>query len=103
MTLGQLINALKNINPDVRVEHGFGEPHSWRGSYFELSFEPVQDTTIGEMLAYAEYALDRTFRGYKGGEYVMHEHVDCHIDNYGECSGDLIGPTLVAYWRRGNE
>lgn len=99
MTLGELIQELKQMNPDAVVTHGFGEPRSYRGSYDELAFEPKERANIGDMLGYAEYALGRTFEGYKGGSYEMYEHTVCWISEYGSCSYDGISRQLVAYWK----
>jgi hypothetical protein len=88
MRLGQLIEALKEIDPAKTVLHGFGRPMSYRGDYSELAFEPVEDTTIGEMLAQAIRADGRTFTGYKGGAFEMDLFTPCHIARYGECPED---------------
>jgi hypothetical protein len=50
--------------------NGFGEGMSWRGSYDEAAFEPVERTTYGEMLKHAEALLNSVQTGYKGGEYT---------------------------------
>ena len=102
MKLGELIAQLKQYNPDTEVRLGFGSPHSYRGYYEALAFEPVKNTTIGEMLKHAESALGKTFEGYKGGTYLM-DHwtdvclaADVWLAAYG-CSGESIGPILLQY------
>ncbi len=96
MTLGELIKALEKQNPDLVVPHGFSEPHSYRGYYDELAFEPADNMTIGKMLKCAKYALGKTYTGYKGGDYTMHEWTDVWLAHYG-CCGESIGPTLLSY------
>lgn len=96
MTLGELIALLKTYDPNLRVPHGFAKPHSWRGDYAQLAFEPATDVTIGEMLACAKEALGSTYTGYKGGEYKMGEYSDVYLARYGEL-GQEIGPTLLYY------
>ena len=66
MTLRDLINWLKNQDPDLIVKDGFSTPHSDRGSYEELAFTPEQQARIGDMLEHAESALGNTFEGWKG-------------------------------------
>lgn len=97
MTLGMLIAWLEKQDADLIVQDGFGSPHSDRGSYEELAFEPLASARIGDMLAHAKSALGATFQGYKGGDYTMHEHTSVHIGNYGEC-GDAITPIHFKYW-----
>ena len=96
MNLGELIDQLKQYNPDTEVRLGFGHPHSYRGNHAELAFEPVENTTIGEMLEHAESAPGETFEGYKGGTYLMDHWTDVWLAAYG-CVGESIGPVLLRY------
>lgn len=96
MVLEELIETLEKYPPEQKVVKGFGYPMSYRGVYAELAFAPVNDTTVGEMLAHAKSALGQTFEGYKGGDFTMHEWTKCNIANYGEC-GEEIGPLLLWY------
>lgn len=97
MNLGQLIDALEDAPQDYVAPLGFGTPHSYRGYYEDVAFSPAQNVPVCEMLAWAKYALNRKFDGYKGGVFTMHPYVDCYIADYDTSSGDKIGPTLVAY------
>jgi hypothetical protein len=94
MTLGELITALEAADPEQTVRHGFTNPHSYRGSYYDLAFEPAWDVTVGDMLADARSALGATFEGYKGGDFVMGEHADCWLASWGNL-GETIGPLLL--------
>lgn len=86
MKLKDLIALLEKFPADKRVAHGFGNPHSWRGSYDELAFEPVDDTTVGEMLAEARSAIGQTYDGWKGGDYLMTLNTPVNIDYVGRWS-----------------
>lgn len=97
MTLKELIDALARCDPDLRVPVGFGRPCSYRGYYDELAFVIEYDTTVGAMLAHARSALGKTFTGYKGGSYVMHEYTDCWLVQHYSACGEGIGPVLLAY------
>ena len=99
MALGNLIKELEKLPQDAIVPYGFGEPMSYRGDYCQLCFEPAKDAVIGDMLKYAKSAMNKTFGGYKGGDYEMHEWSDCHIDAYSQCGGDRIGMVLINMWR----
>ena len=83
MTLNDYITRLEQADPTLTVPIGLGDPHSWRGDYAEMAFEPVRDTTVGEMLAAARSALGATYQGYKGGEYLMTGDTTIHVDSYG--------------------
>lgn len=97
MTLGELITALEAADPRLVLPHGFTHPHSYRGYYEQLAFEPAKNVTIGEMLADAQAALGGTFWGYKGGDYEMTADTDCWIANQGSANGEQIGPWLIGY------
>jgi hypothetical protein len=96
MHLKQLIETLEKHDPAKRVPLGFGRPHSYRGYYSDLAFEPVENTTVGGMLTAARSAMGATYTGYKGGEYQMDEWTTCWLANYGDC-GEGIGPVLLRY------
>lgn len=96
MTLKELIEELGKHNPGKVVPHGFDHPHSDRGNYSNLAFEPTENVTVGQMLKAAKSALGTTYIGWKGGEFTMEEHTDCYIGEEGYC-GEGIGPTLLKY------
>lgn len=97
VTLGELIRYLELLPPDQPVDVGFGRPHSYRGYYEDLAFEPVANTTIGNMLAAARSALGATFEGYKGGDYVMGERTDCWLAEYGDTGVPIVLHAPPAY------
>jgi hypothetical protein len=96
MTLEDLIKKLEQYPRDKHVAKGFNSPHSHRGDYSQLAFEPCENTTVGEMLDCAKEALGNTYYGWKGGEYKMHEYTDCYLAVSG-FSGEEIGETLLGY------
>lgn len=96
MTLGELIAVLNTVEPERKVALGFHKPHSYRGFYDELAFEPHRDTTVGAMLKDAESALGKTFTGWKGGDFTMEKHTTVWMSQKGDC-GEQLGPALVAY------
>lgn len=97
MELSELIRKLLELDQDKTVLNGFGSPHSDRGSYEDLAFEPVEKTTIGEMVAHAKSALNKDFFGYKGGTYKMREWTNVLIGNWGDC-GDEITDANFLVW-----
>jgi hypothetical protein len=61
MLLKDLIQWLELQDASAVVRDGFGAPHSDRGDYSDVGFEPAARTTFGEMLRHARSALGRTF------------------------------------------
>lgn len=96
MYLKQLIGLLEAAPQDKIVPKGFTNPHSWRGIYHELAFEPAENVKVSDMLADAKSALGKTFEGYKGGDFKMDEDTEVHISDYGS-SHDFMGEMLMWY------
>lgn len=91
-TLGELITHLENLPETMVVKEGFLGPHSYRGYYEHLAFEPAENVQVRDMLADARYALGQTFHGWKGGEYLMIENTPCWLANDGECGVPMVSP-----------
>lgn len=96
MNLDQLIEWLEAQNQAIVCPVGFTRPHSYRGYYEDLAFEPKENVTVSEMLASAKSALGQTYDGWKGGEYEM---VGCERVwlAWRGCTGESIGPVLLSY------
>ena len=99
MLLGDLIRRLEAA-PDQSavVRWGFGNPHSSRGDYSELAFDPAENVTVASMLAHAKASLGATFEGWKGGDFTMHEYSACWIEKRGDWDQNGISDYLVNYW-----
>jgi len=95
-TLGQLIQILESTPQDLRVPRGFSNPHSYRGYYDELAFEPAVNVTVAEMLADAKSVHGQTFEGWKGGEYTYSDHTPVWLAMQGR-TGESLGETLLSY------
>lgn len=89
MKLKDLIDWLKQQDEKSVVTDGFGSPHCDRGYYEHLAFDPVEQTTFGEMLKHAKAANGKTFTGWKGGDYKMHDYTTCKIGIHGECGEEI--------------
>lgn len=98
MTLGELIKILEELPQDAVVPRGFHNPHSWRGIYAELAFEPKEKVRISEMLADAKSAVGTIYEGWKGGDFPMGEYTEVHISERGT-SHDLFQEYMFAYMR----
>lgn len=87
MTLGELIAVLR-VQPPEREITGLSHPHSYRGYYRDLAFEPTDGTvTVRELLEVCERGcMGRTFEGYKGGDFVMGEQTPVWIARWGIAS-----------------
>lgn len=96
MTLGDLIDTVGRFRdqfPDSKIvmwdnngdECGFGEPCSWRGSYDELSIPPgTREFDVKQFYQFlVNECLNKTFHGWKGGEFLMHSGVGVWADPEG--------------------
>ena len=97
-TLQDIIKVLEAYPDQEKVlKIGFSYPHSYRGYYEDLAFEPEENVTVAQCLALAEDSLCTTFYGYKGGYFTMDAYTRCWFSRYGYSDGDAIGPTTLAY------
>lgn len=100
LSLGGLIGDLKKASDECSVViDGGGHPGralSYRGYYEDLAFAP-SDTpiTVGEFRIVCQAALDATFTGYKGGDFVMTADTPLWISSYGTASGQAITGTIL--------
>lgn len=95
MTLGQLIKVLETKDQDQGIV-GMTKPHSYRGYYCDLAFEPTDDSvSVKDFLALLRGGcMGRIFEGYKGGDYMMGENTPIWISEYSDNSGiKLMGLT----------
>ena len=99
MSLNELIEWLEAQNQTIVCPIGFHRPHSYRGYYEDVAFEPKADVTVAEMLASAKSALGQTFYGWKGGEYECLGSERVWLAWQG-CTGESIGPVLLSYMVR---
>jgi hypothetical protein len=97
MYLKDLIANLEKMDQSRIVKIGFGEPHTDRGYYENLAFDPAEDVTIGSMLEHAKSAHGKTFVGWKGGDYKMGDYTEVLIGEFGKC-GEYISELHIKYW-----
>jgi len=96
VNLQELIARLEKLPKDQAVRYGFARPHSYRGYYNQLAFEPEENTTVGAMLDAANSANGETYEGWKGGEYYMHGDTAVWLANRGE-GGEELGHMLLDF------
>lgn len=92
LTLGDLIVFLASLPPDDPVE-GFGNPHSYRGYYRDLAWDPddgAEEETAAGLLRRARDCMGRAFKGYKGGDFVMGELTPLWVSPRGRVSGERL-------------
>lgn len=95
--LGHIIDRLRAADPHKICRIGFHRPHSYRGYYEDLAFEPIENISVGAMLAAAESADGSTYDGWKGGEFKMDESSRCWLSEKGYSSNDAIGPVMMSF------
>jgi hypothetical protein len=97
MKLGELIRFLGLFESDRQCTHGFCNPHSYRGFYNKLAFEPCDSMAVKSLREMAESAVESTYSGYKGGEYTMTLNTSVYLADYGSC-GDEISVGMLLDW-----
>ena len=98
LTLGDAMERLAKVDPEMRVqfEDGIspGEADSYRGYYSDLALEPCGTLdTAGKLHAELSKALNATFEGYKGGDFVMGAETPLWRATYGCCGPAIVGIT----------
>lgn len=94
MTLGYIISVFSRFPADKVLPVGFSNPHSYRGDYYCLAFEPKENVTVEDSLTALKSALGQTYEGYKGGEYTMDDYSRVYLAEYGN-EGDEVGRMLL--------
>lgn len=99
LTLGGLADALKQADVNMPVVFDCGnspsEPHSYRGYYSDLCFEQGNPITAGELLEEVTKCFEKTFEGYKGGDFTMSEDTPLWTAPYGDTGRAVMGAHVV--------
>lgn len=106
VTLGELISMLKTFDRERSVFIGDVELgyevtpiclSSYRGYYSDLQIEyaaSAPDVTVGELTAWLEEAIGKTYCGYKGGDFTMSKITPVWVDNCGSCRGVAVSEVV---------
>ena len=112
MSLGQLIDALK----DVRTSNGkdgltvcfdfeYSRPtgfDSWRGVYAELALNfsfDGRETSLEDLISWAEESVGKTFEGYKGGDFTMTRETPVWVANCGNSGSTAVTGVYDDGWQ----
>jgi hypothetical protein len=95
--LSEVITFLEQQPQDKIISFGFGSGDSYRGSFGDIGFSPLEDVSIKYMLACAKEMINKQHKGYKGGEYTTDEDSLCYIAEPNN-NGDEINDTILKYW-----
>lgn len=104
MTLGEFIKQLEKIPKNYLV---FIKPYdlipqdfdSYRGYYDQLAlnYDINGSCTVEKLLKLAKQSVNKTFIGYKGGEFVMTKNTPIWISNYGNTSSILLTKVEIPF------
>lgn len=90
VTLGKMIEFLKSSDPETLLPR-LENPHSYRGYYSDLAFEPASGfRKASELLSDCLSALGKTFEGWKGGDFLMKEDTPVWIACEGCCGKKIV-------------
>lgn len=98
LTLGQAIEQLEKLDPDLPIFFDWNRnhpsrPQSYRGHYSDLAigFTAAQSYHVREMLISLRGVLGKTLEGYKGGDIIMDADTPLWAANYGDTGRAIIG------------
>lgn len=98
-TLGTMIEALENMDGQGAYVDALCDPHSYRGYYCDLAFEPAEGRVlVSDLLAVCRSALGEVFEGYKGGDYTMGKSTPVWISYYGSTGRKIVGIDRDGHW-----
>lgn len=81
MDLRKLKEYFEALPDDYEIPYCLSKPFSWRGSYDEVAFSLIKNTSDKyDNLIAIKSALTDTFRGYKGGEYQFCDTTEVHFE-----------------------
>lgn len=101
LTLGGLIKQLAALPPSLPVKFDWNGEYpsrerSYRGYYSDLALDWRESPTDVEgLLSMCQGALDSTYEGYKGGDFVMDERTPLWAAPYGSSGRAIMGLEVV--------
>ncbi len=98
LTLGQAIERLSKFEESESIRFDYadkapGNPHSYRGYYSDLCFEPCkicEFAKAGSFLKDLKESLNEKFTGWKGGDFYMGEDTPLWVAIEGDCGRAII-------------
>ena len=96
MTLGTLLKTLKMLPPSAKFEKGFCGASSYRGHYHNLGLFPAENVGVESMIKVLTDSNGTHFDGWKGGEFLMHEDVDCYLAYDGNTGPAIVGVAITS-------
>lgn len=102
MTLKTITNILKTLPAQAKITNadglGFGDFMSDRGNYVDVAISSNKNgiNTVGHLLVHIENnALNKTFQGYKGGDFLMNLDTTIKINSMYGIGSDYISAIVV--------
>ena len=100
LTLGGIIKALSDLPAHTPVSFDWNglapnREMSYRGYYSDLSFDYRKECSVEDFLKVCRQALNRTYEGYKGGDYLMNDKTPLWAACYGDTGRAILGIDLM--------
>lgn len=108
VNLGELIKLLKQVKKPkttVRFNFAYFKPtnfQSYRGYHDHLALgweESDKEITVAELLTQCRLAVNKSYAGYKGGEYTMTLATPLWVANRGNCHNTAIVGIVDVGWQ----
>jgi hypothetical protein len=94
--LGDILEYVGSMPPKTSFAVGLENPHSNRGDYSEVGFEAGPSMTAQELFEVLASTMGRSFRGWKGGDYIMVSDTKAHFSIAGETGTRLTLDNIEA-------
>ena len=95
MNIKNLLKALRKFDSDTIISGVSTEFRSYRGYYEHLAMSPNVEYMPVEVFCQAlEDQIGKTFTGFKGGEYTVHESTELFVASYERTGEGVIGVRL---------
>lgn len=98
ISLKELIEILEKQDQDIVLSIGLGCPHSYRGYYECLAFEPEKDVKVADMVKMVKKQMGVVHTGWKGGEYRMGLYTECYFAWHGDTGVALTKEVVHSFF-----
>lgn len=83
MTVGEILDHLRRLDPNRLTRWMFGNPHSYRGYYEQVAMSILDvRQSVGDEILGVECCLG-LHEGYKGGSFMMSPSTPVWVADYG--------------------
>ena len=98
LTLWKLISRLVKVQENNLADNiVYFNLCSYRGYYADLALStiPTETISIEDAIVELQDTIDKEFRGYKGGEFIMDKNTPLWVADYGNLGNKIVDIQIV--------